>query len=156
MKALSLQEPYAWLVLQLADPANRDNPIKPFENRSWPLPRSFLPQRIFIHASLSMHDIPIESIKKMMNGEQLARLGTGLEEIYRIWDLHRDDREGLRRSGYFGCILGTVEIIGQVTFHPSPWFSGPYGFLLKRPVLFPPEKRLPCQGQPGFFEINLD
>ena len=54
----------------------------------------------------------------------------------------------------FGGIVGIAEIVDCVDciFAPnSPWFSGPYGFVLKnaRPLPF-----MPVRGQLGFFEVD--
>jgi hypothetical protein len=32
-----------------------------------------------------------------------------------------------------GCLLGSVEIAGCVADHASPFFTGPYGFILRKP-----------------------
>jgi len=49
-----------------------------------------------------------------------------------------------------GCILGTVEIVDCVTASDSPWFVGPYGFVLSNPMLF--ERPIPAKGKLGFWE----
>ncbi len=41
MKALSIQQPWAWLILHGG---------KDIENRSWKLPKAMVGQRIYIHA----------------------------------------------------------------------------------------------------------
>jgi hypothetical protein len=154
MKALSVREPWAWLLLQPAEPGNPDDPIKKFENRSWPLPAGQYGQRVYIHASMQMDDFNPDILKSWMTAEQWACTAPELQNIYAIDNLNRNNPELLRKSGYFGCLMGEVTFIGQVTRHPSPWFSGPYGFIAKKPVLYPPEKRTVCKGQVGFWEVG--
>lgn len=36
-----------------------------------------------------------------------------------------------------GGIIGVAEIVDCVTSHPSPWFTGPYGFVFKNPIRLP-------------------
>jgi len=52
----------------------------------------------------------------------------------------------------YGGIVGEAEIVGCVTSHCSPWFCGPYGFVIRnaRPLPF-----RPCRGQLGFFVPDL-
>jgi hypothetical protein len=52
-----------------------------------------------------------------------------------------------------GGIVGEAELVDCVQEHPSPWFSGPYGFVLRkaRPLPF-----RPLAGRLGFFEVEAD
>ena len=49
-----------------------------------------------------------------------------------------------------GGFLGMADLADCVDRHPSPWFVGPYGFVLAnvRPLPFMPHK-----GQLGFFDV---
>ena len=51
-----------------------------------------------------------------------------------------------------GGIIGSVALVDAVTAHPSPWFVGPYGFVLRdpRPMAF-----VPLEGRLGFFDVDL-
>jgi len=49
------------------------------------------------------------------------------------------------------AILGIVTIIDFVEHHPSPWFFGPYGFVLKNPSLF--RMPIPYKGQLKIFDV---
>jgi len=53
----------------------------------------------------------------------------------------------IRRGG----IVGMVEMVGCITEHPSAWFEGPVGFVLRNPrrLLF-----VPCRGQLGIFRVQ--
>lgn len=50
-----------------------------------------------------------------------------------------------------GGIIGRARLIDCVTKSLSPWFSGPYGFVIRdaRPVEF-----FRCNGALGFFEVD--
>ena len=50
-----------------------------------------------------------------------------------------------------GGIVGSVEIVDCVKQSASPWFFGPYGFVLRNPVVLP---FVPMRGQLGFFEAD--
>ncbi len=49
-----------------------------------------------------------------------------------------------------GGIIGLVEIVDCVQEHPSPWFEGPYGFVLRNPRPLP---FTPCPGHLGFYDV---
>ena len=51
-----------------------------------------------------------------------------------------------------GGILGEVTITDCVDTSSSPWFCGPYGFLLSEPTAY--EVPIPYRGQLGFFEVD--
>lgn len=62
---------------------------------------------------------------------------------------------------YRGYIIGEITITDEVTFDDigmkvthSPWFVGVYGFVVKDGVLY--ETPIPCRGQPGFFEVDIE
>jgi len=50
-----------------------------------------------------------------------------------------------------GGIVGQVEVAGIVTKHKSPWFGGPYGWVLKKPQPLP---FIPYRGQQGLFRVD--
>jgi len=52
-----------------------------------------------------------------------------------------------------GVIIGEVDIIDCVAHSDSPWFVGPYGFVLANPTIY--EKPLPCRGRLGFFKPDI-
>ncbi|MEM4721588.1 MAG: ASCH domain-containing protein [Candidatus Methanomethylicaceae archaeon] len=116
MKALSIQQPWAWLIVM---------GYKDIENRSWP---TTFRERFLIHASKKFDHA----------GYNWLKTQTGLS-------IPTPDE--CKRGG----IVGMAEIIDCVTYHNSPWFFGPYGFILKnaRPLPF-----VPLQGKLGFFEVD--
>lgn len=50
-----------------------------------------------------------------------------------------------------GGIVGRAHLLDCVQDHQSPWFFGPWGFLL---VDAEPVELRPCRGQLGFFEVS--
>lgn len=98
---------------------------KPVENRSWP-PRYTGP--LLIHAGQQFDDEGLQSMLAVF-----PELGAQLPQR---WDL--------------GGIVGVAEAVECVTSHPSRWFSGPYGLVLRdaRPLPF-----VAWRGQLGFFDV---
>lgn len=50
-----------------------------------------------------------------------------------------------------GGIVGSVEIIDCVQTSGSEWFYGPFGFVLRNPIILP---FMACRGQLGFFDVE--
>lgn len=131
MRALSLLQPWAWLIVQ-PDPERPHYPLKDIENRKWDLPKSFeLPQRIYVHASLTWDDIPFEILR----------------EVIAQKNIEVPTKDELT----FGAIVGEVTIVGSTTLPTShnPWFVGPYGFELMHPR--PYDTPILCRGQLKFW-----
>lgn len=99
---------------------------KPIENRTW---STHLRGPICIHAA-----------KGMTRDEQL----TFADFIMQL-GMEPPNFAALPRGG----IVGTANLTACVRQHPSPWFFGPWGFVLEdvKPVDF-----IPCKGALGFFE----
>ncbi len=139
MKALSIRQPYAYLICK---------GYKPVENRDWPLgrlaPQSWqdnsgkiiLPQRIYIHASKSKSEI---------NGEVLYSVKARLTSKQRL------ELKGktLGTLCVFGAIIGEATLTECVTKYKSPWFVGPFGLIFTDPVLY--LTPIYCRGALGFF-----
>lgn len=102
------------------------NGIKPVENRTWP---THFRGRILIHAG------------KRYSEEDFAD------------DIDRYASRGYphHREQLVGGIVGEAVVIDCVQDHPSEWFTGPYGFVLTRPVAYP--KLIPYRGQLGIFGV---
>lgn len=112
MIALSIRQPWAWLILHAG---------KDIENRDWGTARR---GRFLIHAS-----------KGMTRDEYENGVWT-LEDINAAMRLPPFAQ--LERGG----IVGSVELVDCVRDSPSPWFFGEYGFVLRdpRPLPFMPYK----------------
>lgn len=124
MKALSIRQPWAWLIVHAG---------KDIENRDW---ATRFRGRILVHASKGMTRGEWED-----SIEYAHRCGVPLDT------LHGGARfEDLQRGG----IIGSVEIVDCVTDSNSPWFMGKHGFVLRDPCPLP---FTPWKGQLGFFDV---
>jgi len=119
MRALSIRQPWAWLVV---------NGYKDIENRTW---STNFQGRIYVHA-----------------GQRT------------VADDYPGQREYITRAGIVipfhlarGAIIGEVTITGCLSASDSPWFCGPYGFILEDPVAY--ETPIPWRGQLGFFQVDI-
>lgn len=109
-KALSILQPWAWLIVQ---------GFKPIENRTW---STDLRGEILIHAGKGFDD---EAYSSMRTGPLRLIVPTYLPK-----------KEQFERGG----IVGQANIVDCVIEHPSEWFFGPYGFVLAdaKPLPFRP------------------
>lgn len=135
MKALSIKQPWAWLICK---------GFKGVENRTWKLPKNFeVPQRIYVHTGLSKSEMTkatYASILYKLAGQQAMELMIAYERLP------------------FGAIIGEVDIVGckfrfgeELDRLYSVWHApGMYGFLLRNPVLYKYPRS--CKGKLGFFE----
>ena len=117
MKALSIQQPWAWAILH----------GKSIENRTWP---THFTGQFLIHA-----------------GKKFDPFG------YRWLIEHRDllDAEIPHRDEMpYGGFVGRSKVVDCVSYHASPFFFGPWGFVLaeSRPTIF-----IPYRGKLGFFDV---
>ena len=152
MKALSIKQPWAWLILagvpEMVPKPVPDNPkshtpefsgrvgVKDVENRRWPLPKGFtLPQRIYVHAPIRVDEC-MDVLLDMRIPPAFALMGFSPVVARR------------------GAIVGEVDVTGCVTESNSPWFEGPYGFTLSNPMAY--KEPIPYKGQLGFFDVHLE
>lgn len=138
MKALSVRQPWAWLICM---------GYKDIENRTWWLhmpPFLNYPKttkRIFVHTG------KLSDVEAVGNDCQIEK-----------WIIKRLTAK--QRSHYYsaiftkGAIIGEVDIMGCVDESKSPWFTGPYGFVLANPKAY--AVPIPCKGRLGFFEPEID
>lgn len=124
MKALSIRQPWAWLIIH-AEPLFR----KDIENRNR---RTSFRGRFLVHAAKGMTRCEYK------NGLDFAS-HCGVENVPSFEELER------------GGIIGSSELVDCVADHPSPWFEGPYGYVLRdsRPLPF-----VRVVGQLGFFDVE--
>jgi len=152
MKALSIKQPWAWLICA---------GYKDIENRNWKIGRNArygayssydvanfsinLPERIYIHAGKKPDDIGSETWSSIYNNVPLP-----------AWQYVWSKSQWLGKvfGLTLGAIIGEVDIIGCVEQSDSPWFIGKYGFTLANPVLY--GKPIPYRGALGFFEVESD
>lgn len=126
MKILSIRQPWAWAVIHAS---------KDIENRAWP---TKVRGRVLIHAGVY---VPDEA-----DAEELLD-ASGLRMVERAALADQAVKSNLLKER--GGIVGSVEIVDCVTDHPSSWFFGPYGFVLRDPRPLP---FIPLRGRLGFFD----
>jgi len=127
--ALSVRQPLAWAILHAGmDVINRD----------WPTSHR---GRVLIHAAPIMKQEDLISFLQACAdpGHWLCGAIDAAGGLPRKDDLPK------------GGIVGEAEIVDCVASHPSPWFSGPHGFVLRdvKPLPF-----RPCQGSMRFFDVD--
>jgi len=124
--ALSIRQPWAWLILHGG---------KDVENRRWPTRQR---GRVYIHAAKGMTPQEYENVRDDYLRFEIEPFTKRSIQLPAFAELER------------GGIVGEVEIVQCVDCSSSPWFEGPYGFVLcdPRPLPF-----RPCKGMLGFFEI---
>jgi hypothetical protein len=126
MKALSIRQPWAWLIL---------NAGKDIENRSWP---TKLRGRFLVHAASGM------------TNEEYC---DGLEFAMRIADIQllRDlpSFQEMKQK-WCGGLIGSVELVDCVESSASPWYMGQIGFVLRSPQSWP---FIPYKGRLQFFAV---
>ena len=98
--------------------------LKPIENRTW---TTDYRGPLLIHAA--------------------QRMSVEIEAVERAFAIKID-----RKALHFGAIIGRVELVDIVTHSRSPWFAGPYGFVLRNPR---PMHPLPWRGRLNLFEVDL-
>lgn len=120
--ALSIRQPWAWAIVA---------GIKDVENRKW---RTKVRGRILIHAAQSIDGSRRDATAWLHGWQSQFRVA-----IPPVDDL------------LLGGIIGEAEIVDCVDHSASPWFFGPFGFVLRnaRPLPFRPLK-----GRLGFFEVE--
>jgi len=126
MKGLSVRAPWWWAILH----------GKPVENRDWYTSQR---GRIALHASKFWKRDDVEC--DWEDVEYMAEKD-GFKIAEPDWQIIRD---------FGGYIVGTVEIVDCVTEHPSAFFQGKFGFVLRNPLILP--SPFPFKGALGFFNV---
>lgn len=129
MIALSIQQPWAWLIV---------NGYKDIENRQWKYPPSYR-GRILIHASKQVDRAALADFFDPSYSSHKAHWQEPLHHM------PKSSREYAR-----GGIVGIAILVDVVTKSNSPWFHGYWGFVLKdaRPLPF-----CSLPGRLGLFEV---
>lgn len=122
MKALSIRQPWAWLIV---------HGYKPIENRSW---YTHYRGRFLVHAAKGMTRIEYNDVVDFLIAYGLLDAAKALPSFH-----------ALQRGG----IVGAVDLVDCVTESPSPYFFGKHGFVLENPEAL---DFMPCKGALGFFE----
>jgi hypothetical protein len=160
-KALSYSRPWDYLVV--------NEPFKSVENRTWP---TFFRGRTYVHRAKSFDEQGYSWIK-----QNAAALG--LPSGHPFWEYAEAERVNTQPVNGF---IGEVDILGCMKKgeiedlksgklglgdkeaelkwlrdrwpqYFSPWFFGPYGFVLSGPVAY--DKVVPYPGARGLFNVEL-
>ena len=107
MKAISIRQPWAWLILHAG---------KNIENRDWP---TRIRGRVLVHAGKTMYHTDYLDAKCFLDMS--------------FPSIVLPAKESLERGG----LVGSVEIADCVTTSDSPWFFGNFGFVLRNPKPMP-------------------
>ena len=140
MRALSIRQPWAWLIVngRVEHPDGRITGYKDIENRTWPLPAAMKGQRVYIHAG--------------KNPDTHMGWQSAYSMVYEALEGDSGVLEGMSNIAAYGAIVGEVTIVDCVTESDSPWFVGPQGFRLANPVAY--ETQIPYSGRLGFFDVK--
>jgi hypothetical protein len=109
MKALSIRQPWAWMIV---------HGWKDVENRDWP---TRVRGRILVHASKGMTRDEYDEAVAVARGVP----GLDMGKLPTFGAIER------------GGIIGSVEIVDCCTGLSNPWFFGRYGFILRNPKVLP-------------------
>lgn len=120
-KALSVRQPWAHAIIHEG---------KTIENRSW---QTKLRGTIAIHSGRLTDEEEFFTFVATGPLSNTVRLG-------------REEAAALPR----GAVVGVVDLIDCVRESTSPWFEGPFGFVLANPR---PLKPVPCAGAMQFFQL---
>lgn len=129
--ALSVRQPWPWCMSIPCDAA------KDIENRSW---RTNVRGTVLVHASGGMTPEEYEFCLAYCREVALIRPFPSGLTMPSFGELQR------------GGIVGAVEIVDCVSKSESPWFMGPWGFVLRNFQSLP---FMPCRGMPGFFKPSM-
>ena len=132
MKAISIMQPWAWLIVM---------GFKDIENRDW-LTNYRGPA--FVHAGKKCdHD----AMRALQKGRHPVTGEVFPEAVYKF---ESHVIIGADSPLNVGGIVGMTEIVDCVSSSSSPWFVGDYGFVVRnsRPLPFKP-----LRGQLGFFNV---
>ena len=125
MKALTLWQPWAWAICRAG---------KDIENRSWHAPRWLIGQRFAIHAAKRRpDDASVVAAWGMAGRPEAVDFAAEVERAPR------------------GAVVATAVLTGVVTESDSPWFVGPYGWVLEDVQELP--EAIPCRGRQGLWNL---
>lgn len=123
MKALSIRQPWAWLIIHGG---------KDIENRSW---HTKYRGRFLVHASQGMTRGEYDEALDLVHD-------IGSMELYQRFPSFN----ALQRGG----IIGSVELVDSLDTSDSPWYMGQKAFLLTDPKPLPFTL---LKGRLSFFEV---
>jgi len=117
---LSIRQPWAWLICHAG---------KDIENRTW---KTNFRGHFLVHASKGLTRTEYDDACEWVS------MDVGSIAIPAYEDLER------------GGIIGRAVMTDCLRYYPSPWFQGPFGFVIDNPKPLP---FFPCKGALGFFRL---
>ena len=129
-RALSIQQPWAWLIV---------NGYKLLENRTW---KRDYRGPLLIHTGKKPD--PCEEDISWAFDIAFQESGESMKDLWQRY----------QREQVFGALVGSVVVEECITRSSSPWFVGPYAFVLSKPVAW--SEPIPYRGQLGFFPVNVE
>lgn len=136
MKILTVRQPWASLIILGINGIYKD-----IENRNWHAPQNLIGDRIGIHSAANVKREEIEDAIAFCVERGILKPGLDTSKLFTKPYLQT------------GLILGSVRLVDCVRKHSSPWFNGPFGFMVQTPRAF--EKPVPAKGQLNFWEYDL-
>ena len=126
LPALSIRQPWAWAILNVG---------KDIENRTW---QTGFRGRFLIHAAMGC------TPEEYLNAK--TQIGEAAAPEYHGQGIIFPGLKNMERGG----IVGMAEIVDCVAASSSPWFGGPWGFVLRniQKIQFHP-----CRGDRCFFNL---
>ena len=128
--AISIRQPWASLILLAG---------KDIENRTW---STQVRGRVLIHAAKGMTKVEYADALNFASA-------IDPDLVRQLVETNKLGPNDLQRGG----IIGSVDLVDTVLgrrFCKSPWFQGPWGFVLAEPQPLP---FVPIKGRLGFFDV---
>ena len=146
VKALSLTQPWAWLVV---------HGPKRIENRKWHLPRSMRGETFLVHAAKGVTKADCEGAREVCEAV-LDDPAYPRFELPPMGDLVRGAIIGRARVTDCWCPLATLPAEEQerAASRDVWWFTDQHGFVLVDVVAF--AEPIPCKGALGFWTVPDD
>jgi len=136
MKALSIRQPWAWLIT---------HGWKPVENRTR---KSNYRGPLYIHAGKGMTRDDYAACMIFIAAFERR------QERVPAWDVLRSECGGIvGRVNMVGCIEKPFDTTWTAKSIVNNYFTGPYGWLMQDAEVLP---FFPCKGQLNFFEVSYE
>jgi len=136
VRALTVLQPWASCIAYFG---------KRVENRTWRPPESMLGQRIAIHAGVGLDKSGWDAFwtnRDLVGPNTCISFAMGL--------MLASPKAGR------GVILATAVIERITTEGDSPWFTGPFGWVLREVETLEPDDWVKCRGAQGLWTLPAD
>jgi len=137
MKAISTRPIWGGLIMGAG---------KDIENRSR---RTHIRGWVLLHANLDVSQADFLNARRLVM-DNSALFFNNQAVVNLLWA--KPDWSFDKDAWQAGGIIGAIHISDCVTESASPWFTGPFGWVIDRIVKLP---FFPCQGKQGWFNVEL-